>query len=80
MLEKDKNYHLTVKDRFAWIDEIDGVFVTKPRFEGGGLVDPGKYEFKVIEFNYPLIQGTLYDEGQEKKFSCSMKKQAAHGF
>lgn len=80
MLEKDKIYHLTNKERFAWIDEIDSVFVTKPRYESGGLVRPGKYEFKVTEFNYPVVEGILCDEGEEKKFTCSMKKQAAHGF
>jgi hypothetical protein len=80
MLEKGKTYHLTIKERFAWIDEIDSVFVTKPRYEGGGFIKPGKYEFQVTEFNYPLIEGILKEDGEEKKFSCNMKKQAAHGF
>jgi len=48
MLEKGKEYHLTIKERFAWIDEIDSAFVTKPRYAGAGLVKPGKYEFKVM--------------------------------
>lgn len=80
MLEVGKSYQLIIKERFSWISEVDGLFTTKPRFEGGAFVSPGKYELNVRGVDFPQVEGTIQVEGQERMVSMALKRREAHGF
>ena len=80
MLEIGKSYQLVVKEKFSWITEVDGLFTTKPRLEGGAVVSPGKYELTIGGVDYPQVEGTIHMDDQEHKVSMSLKRRAAHGF
>tara|TARA_B100000315_G_scaffold215868_1_gene215400 strand:- start:559 stop:801 length:243 start_codon:yes stop_codon:yes gene_type:complete len=80
MLEVGKTYQLVIKEKFSWISEIDGLFTTKPRFEEGAMVSPGKYELTIIGVDYPQVEGIIQVDHQERKVSMALKRREAHGF
>lgn len=80
MLEVGKSYQLVIKEKFSWVTEVDGLFTTKPRYDTGSFVEPGKYEMKISGVSFPQVEGTILVGDEERKISFALKKREAHGF